>query len=215
MVVPAWMLAAASTRHSFSRRRTAGPAVPAETCAIIELIRTFFDDSELALSRFDVKEATADTYRFVGSLSSEVLKSNPHVSVQVVKSAPYAGGNEAWFVRQIVLADCESISMESHPYLHTRDWSMVTSLLYAFPRLERFQVLCGEKHSKEDFCMFSDRVVGGLNSHTKRLVTLQYDPDLPDGRYLQPALFDLTEADVEEAREKKRQAKEKDRWRRL
>ncbi|EKM59958.1 uncharacterized protein PHACADRAFT_206173 [Phanerochaete carnosa HHB-10118-sp] len=58
--VPAWILAAASTRHSFARRRTPGPAVPAETWAIIELIQTFLGGSVFS-SEYHVKEAAADS----------------------------------------------------------------------------------------------------------------------------------------------------------
>lgn len=57
--VPAWIFAATSTRHSFTRRPAAGQAVPAETWAIIRLIRMFLDNSTLRFSQFDVKEATA------------------------------------------------------------------------------------------------------------------------------------------------------------
>ncbi|EKM48041.1 uncharacterized protein PHACADRAFT_266573, partial [Phanerochaete carnosa HHB-10118-sp] len=56
MAVPAWILAAASTRHSFTRRRAVGP----ETWAIIDLIQTFFkDDGKLGHSKFYIEEATA------------------------------------------------------------------------------------------------------------------------------------------------------------
>lgn len=62
MVVPAWILAAASTRHSFTRRRTIGPIVPAETWVIIELMRTFLQESIIAQSQFRVKEATLGNF---------------------------------------------------------------------------------------------------------------------------------------------------------
>lgn len=59
LAVPAWILAAASTQHSFTRRRTAGPAVPAETWAVIELIQMFLpSDDTIKYARFDVIEAT-------------------------------------------------------------------------------------------------------------------------------------------------------------
>lgn len=58
LAVPAWILAATSTRHSFTRRQAAGPAVPAETWTIIEFIQTFLGESTIQSSRFDVKEAT-------------------------------------------------------------------------------------------------------------------------------------------------------------
>ncbi|EKM53363.1 uncharacterized protein PHACADRAFT_197797 [Phanerochaete carnosa HHB-10118-sp] len=50
--VPTWLLAAASTRHSFTRRRTAGPAVPAETWTTIKFIETFMGDDDIGHSQF-------------------------------------------------------------------------------------------------------------------------------------------------------------------
>ncbi|EKM61738.1 uncharacterized protein PHACADRAFT_248537 [Phanerochaete carnosa HHB-10118-sp] len=206
VAVAAWILAAASTRHSFTRRRTVGPAVPAETWAIIDLIQMFFkDDGELLTVGFDVKEATADTYRFVGSLPSA------YISVRVVKSALAAGANEAWSVRQIVLADSDKRYLNLHQYFHSRDWSALASLPPAFPKLQQFQVLCGEMYSEEDFRALSDKVAEAMNNHTHPPATLQHDRDLPDVRYLQPALFDLTEADVEAGREEVRRRRVKER----
>ncbi|EKM58655.1 uncharacterized protein PHACADRAFT_78440, partial [Phanerochaete carnosa HHB-10118-sp] len=58
--VPAWLLAAASTRHSFTLRRITGPAVPAETWAIIELIQAFLPKNiTIEYSQFSVEEATS------------------------------------------------------------------------------------------------------------------------------------------------------------
>ncbi|EKM60400.1 uncharacterized protein PHACADRAFT_189534 [Phanerochaete carnosa HHB-10118-sp] len=216
LAVPAWILAATSTRHSFTRRRTAGPAVSAEMWAIIELIQTFLSDSASYNSGFDVKEATTgelnrslhqiivltecsqDTYRFVGSLAMRSLEgATAYISVQVIKSAPPAGGNETWSVCQIVLADSTRHRSKPHSYLLSRDWSKISSLLPEFLQLQQLQVLCGENYPEEDFRALSDKVVGGMNNRTRPLVMLQHDPGLPDGRYLQPALFDLTEKDVE------------------
>ncbi|EKM55064.1 uncharacterized protein PHACADRAFT_94695, partial [Phanerochaete carnosa HHB-10118-sp] len=58
LVVPAWILAAASTRHSFTRRQPAGLAVPAETRAIIQLIQVFLGDGTISSSEFNTKQAT-------------------------------------------------------------------------------------------------------------------------------------------------------------
>ncbi|EKM61736.1 uncharacterized protein PHACADRAFT_248533, partial [Phanerochaete carnosa HHB-10118-sp] len=137
-----------------------------------------------------------DTYRFVGSLFPA------YISVWVVKSTPAAGANEAWSVCQIILATSDEITSKSHRYFHSRDWSALASLLPAFPQLQQFQVLCGEEHSEEDFRALSDKVAEAMNNHMHPPVTLQHDRDLPGGRYLQPALFGLTEADVEAGREK-------------
>ncbi|EKM53061.1 uncharacterized protein PHACADRAFT_99942 [Phanerochaete carnosa HHB-10118-sp] len=58
MAVPAWILGAASTRHSFTRRRTPGPAVGAETWATINLIRMFLGSgNSISYSSFEVAEA--------------------------------------------------------------------------------------------------------------------------------------------------------------
>ncbi|EKM55017.1 uncharacterized protein PHACADRAFT_255319 [Phanerochaete carnosa HHB-10118-sp] len=218
IAVPAWILATASTRHSFTRRRMAGPAVPAETWALIELIQTFLDDSELGRSNFYVNRATADTCSFVGSLH-QGMEPFAYMSAQVVKSVPSACRNEAWSVRQIVLTDSAEIDSKSHQYFHSRDWSALALLLPAFPQLQQFQVLCGEKHSEEDFRALSDKVAGAVNDHTHPPVTLQHDRYLPDGTFLQPALFDLTKADVEAGREyatwRRRRAEEIDEQTRL
>ncbi|EKM61710.1 uncharacterized protein PHACADRAFT_84292, partial [Phanerochaete carnosa HHB-10118-sp] len=53
VAVPAWILAAASTQHSFTRS-----AVPAQMWTTIKLFQKFLGDSTYN-SRFDVKEATA------------------------------------------------------------------------------------------------------------------------------------------------------------
>lgn len=231
LAIPAWMLAAASTRHLFTRRRTAELAVPAETWAIIELIQMFLGDDTILLSEFYVKEATSgesisslcevtvltehlqDTYRFVGSL----LNNGPasmSISVQTVKFTPSGGGSEVWSVRQVALADLiytnkphlhlrsrNFDTYKSHLHLRSHDWPTIASLLPTLPRLQRFQVLCGEGYSEADFRALSDEILGAVNNHPA--VTVQHDPNIPDGRLLQPTLFSLTKKDMVQAREEK------------
>ncbi|EKM48562.1 uncharacterized protein PHACADRAFT_202660 [Phanerochaete carnosa HHB-10118-sp] len=157
MAVPAWILAAASTQHSFTRRRTPEPTAPAQTWAIIKLFQRFLGDS-MYNSWFDVKEATAGS-------------DTAYISVQVVKSAPAANNNQAWSVRQIVLA--YGPHKNSHAYFYSRDWSMIASLLLAFSQLQQFQVLCGRNCSEKDFRLLSDKIAGAVNNGVRLLVTPQ------------------------------------------
>lgn len=226
-VVPAWILAAASTRHSFTRRRTVGPVVPTETWAIIELIQMFSGNGIIQYAQFDVREATLggldssrrqtfvltrytqDTCRFIGSLSPKRFQTLgvAHLSVQVAISPPSANGDEAWSVRRIILADSAEPDDELHLHLYSRDWPAIVSVLRAFPLLQGFQVLYGGARSKDDFCALSGMIAGAVNGRAHPPVTLQHGPDMPDGRFLQPALFDLTDKELEVAREEKVRAR--------
>ncbi|EKM53035.1 uncharacterized protein PHACADRAFT_210776 [Phanerochaete carnosa HHB-10118-sp] len=197
LAVAAWILAAASTRYSFARRRTAGPVVPAETWVVIKLIQMFLPSEDtIRYARFDVIEATQDTYKFAGSLS--IKRWNvANILCQVVKSAPFDGSDGTWSVHRIALADGID-SGRSRPYLQSRDLSIVSSFLPTHPQLE-LQILCGGGFSVEEFRTLSEKVMEAVNSHPA--VSTKHNSKLPDGRFLEPTLFDVTQRDLEEARE--------------
>ncbi|EKM58623.1 uncharacterized protein PHACADRAFT_89734 [Phanerochaete carnosa HHB-10118-sp] len=221
VAVPAWILAAAGTRHSFSRRQTIDLAVPAETWAIIKFMRMFFCDITLRDSLFHVTEATPgefcssyrwfvvlmrysqDNYKFIGSLragpsSNGILRTCAYISVQIVRAgttpSSNGAGNETWSVSDIALADSGDELQFDYFYHDSCDWSAVTSLLPVLPRLHQFQVLCGKGYSEAHFHALSAKVMEAVNIHPT--VTVQYDPSMPDGRFLQPTFFDLDEADL-------------------
>lgn len=56
--LPAFVFAAASTHHTYTRRPTGELAIPPETSAIIELTRTVFRTDKVTVSYFQVMEAT-------------------------------------------------------------------------------------------------------------------------------------------------------------
>ncbi|EKM53008.1 uncharacterized protein PHACADRAFT_259181 [Phanerochaete carnosa HHB-10118-sp] len=139
---------------------------------------------------------------FTGSLRSFPLVGEPiiaNILVQVARSAPSDNSNETWSVRRIALADTEDD--KSPPYFQSLNWPAITSLLPCYPRLEHFQVLCGEEHAAEDFRVLSDKVMEAVNHH--RAVTIEHGPELPDGRFLEPMLFGLTERDLARTRQSK------------
>ncbi|EKM49208.1 uncharacterized protein PHACADRAFT_265744 [Phanerochaete carnosa HHB-10118-sp] len=209
----AWALAAAGTQHLFTRRQPTGPAIPVETWAVIEFIQTFLGDDTIRFSQFSVEEATQDTYRFAGSLSAGLLCSHiAHISVQIVKSILPSGGDEAWAVRRIVLTD--SVADLSIHYLRSRSWSSLPSnFLLALPLLQQLLIICGKSCSEAEFYALCDKVTRAVKNHPA--VALQHNPDMPDGRFLQPALFGLGEEDLEWAlrtRNEKEPKAESSKW---
>ncbi|EKM53400.1 uncharacterized protein PHACADRAFT_259756 [Phanerochaete carnosa HHB-10118-sp] len=74
---------------------------------------------------------------------------------------------------------------------------MILSLLHALPQIQQFQVLCGHDYSEEEIRAFHDQVMVAMNNHPA--ITIQYDPDMPYGRFLEPTLF-LTGGDLEAKR---------------
>ncbi|EKM58654.1 uncharacterized protein PHACADRAFT_253135 [Phanerochaete carnosa HHB-10118-sp] len=116
-----------------------------------------------------------------------------HISVQAARFIPPDGGNETWSVHQIALADSKD-SEESHRYLYRRNWSTVASLLSSFPQLQLFQISCGAQVSEMNYLTLSNKVTRAVNNHPA--VKVRHNPTMPDGRFLQPALFSIPEKDL-------------------
>ncbi|EKM57061.1 uncharacterized protein PHACADRAFT_254592 [Phanerochaete carnosa HHB-10118-sp] len=113
---------------------------------------------------------------------------NVKIWVKVIRCTPSDGGHETWSVRYITLTDEQT---DSGLCLLSLDWSIIASLLPLFPQLQQLQILCASNYTKNSFHILRDRVRQAVNNHP--VVRLNYNPGLPDGRFLEPKLFNLSE----------------------
>ncbi|EKM58656.1 uncharacterized protein PHACADRAFT_72971, partial [Phanerochaete carnosa HHB-10118-sp] len=168
VAVPAWIFAAISTHHSFSRRQAA-PIAPGETLSLIKFMQNFLGDDMIENSTFDAKDTDAgdsfiDVYTFVGYLSGSkavegsdtVTRMRVRLWVQLARSTSPGGDDESWSIHHIFITDSQTTDNYNGnglytDYLDSRNWSILPSLLTALPRLQPLEILCQGDRSETNF----------------------------------------------------------------
>ncbi|GJE87002.1 hypothetical protein PsYK624_030850 [Phanerochaete sordida] len=163
LALPIWIMATASTRCTFTRLRTAAPAMPADTWALIDLMQKLLLEDRIQWTIFEITKETPNTIVFRGHLFYAPPYIAAQFKVETIKYMPPSGNGDAWRIRTISLASANNES--TFFYLHARSWTALRVLLLAFPYMPQFHVLSSNNRAEGSADTLSTVIMQGVDHH--------------------------------------------------